>query len=185
MIFSFLYFLFPSSAVLYYGIGTNQVIMSCDELPSQTMRVLKAIFTVLVTTTLTMIFNNAVLSPVGLIDLYPLFALLIFISVSISSEIVIRISTKDSASEFTISFLTVLLSVQECFRVSEGIFVSLSCILSFYSICFIIYIIKRRVMMANTPECMTNSSLIFLAMSFLMIILTLVNVSWLNPGVLK
>lgn len=185
MIFSFLYFLFPASAVLYYGIGTNQVIMSCDELPSQTLRVLKSIFTVLVTTILVIIFNNAVLFPIGLYDLYPLFALLVFISVSISSEIVIRISTKNSASEFTISFLTVLLAVQESYTVSEGIFVSLSCILSFYSLCFIIYIIKRRVMMAHTPESMTNSSLIFLAMSFLMLILTLVNVSWLNPGVLK
>lgn len=185
MILSFLYFIFPACAILYYGIGNPRVILVSDELSDHTLGGVKAVFSVVSSTVLTYLFSNALLAPYSLSEFFPFAALFIFISISILIEVIVRITAKRTTAEFTVSFLIIILSVGESLSLPEAIFIALSCILSFYLVAFLIFIIKRRISIAKTPASMTNSSLVFLTLAFLMIILCVTNVSFLNPGVLK
>ncbi len=185
MIFTFLYYLLFSSAILIYGIGLNR-----STIVTHIMQIFPLIFKSLVTSlsssVLSWLFIQYILIPLNLIELYPLVALLIFAVISIFLETVIRITSGKVTSEFCISFLIVLLALNESLSYFDLFIVNISCFLSFVLILPVLKVIKRRNSFVGTMHIHANyKTLILVSIAVLIMALAVFNVSWLNPEVIK
>jgi Na+-translocating ferredoxin:NAD+ oxidoreductase RnfA subunit len=179
------YYLFYCSIVLLYGIGLNHATAAAKKPSLWLLHFTKAIITVPVTTVLSWLFIKVILTPCRLSELYPLVCILIFIAVSVFSEIFIRITTGKSTAEFTVSFLSVLLSINEGSSLFFAFIISLFCVLSFYLLLPFIYALNKRIEVTGAISDFKKNILILLSLAAVMIILDGWNVSWLSTGVLK
>lgn len=179
------YYLFPASAILLYGIGMNRVIVMSGNLSGSFISSVKSLFSVTGSVVLSYLFIQYILVPVQLQELYPLVCVLIFIAVSVLCEVIVRITTGQSAAEFTISLLCILLALNESTSLVESICIALTCIISFYLFTYVVYTIRKRVERSNPSADFKSSSLLFLSLAAIMIALAAWNVSWLNPGVCR
>ncbi len=185
MIFSALYYLFISSAVLVYGIGINDSIILCDSIHKAFLPIIKIFVTILSTVMLSWLLITKLLVPLNLAELYPLVALLVFIVISILLESLVRITSNRVTSEFCLSFPIVLLTLNEGISFSDILIISTSSFLSFVIILPVIYSIKKRINIVGNQEIHGNrKSLIMISLAILSLVLILCNISWLNPGVI-
>ena len=185
MIFTFLYYLLFSSAILIYAIGLNRA-----TIVTHIMQIFPLIFKSLVATisssVLSWLFIQYILIPLNLIELYPLVALLIFTVISIFLETIIRIPSGKVTSEFCISFLIVLISLNESLSYLDLFIINISCFLSFVLILPVLKVIKRRNSLVGTMRIHANyKTLILVSIAVLIMALAVFNVSWLNPEVIK
>lgn len=180
------YFLF-TSAVWMYGIGINRSNVYSERPKNYFFYALKILVTVLITSVLTWLINVKLFIPVGLGDLYPFAAVLIFITISVTCEALVRFAglSKYSTSEYAVSILIVLLAVNESVSLVDCILVAVCCVLAFFCIVPILYSIRRRIYISHPGDEFKNSSLLLISISILIVMLLVWNVSWLNPGVLK
>lgn len=187
MIYTLLYYFLFTSAVWMYGIGLNRSNVYSEKPKNYFFYALKITITVLLTSMLTWLINTKLLIPVGLGELYPFVAVLIFITISVTVESLVRFAglSKFSTSEYAVSILIVFLSVNESVGFVNCIIVALCCILSFFCIVPILYSIRRRIYISHPGDEFKNSSLLLISISILIVMLLVWNVSWLNPGVLK
>lgn len=187
MIHTVLYYFLYTSAVWIYGIGLNRSNVYSENPKNVLFYAIKIFSTVLITAVLTWLVNAKILVPVRLAEVYPFVAVLIFIVVSVTGESVVRFLglSKHNSSEFAVSILIVILSVNESVTLLNCIIVALCCILSFFCIVPILYSIRRRIYISHPGDEFKNSSLLLISVSILIIMLLVWNVSWLNPGVLK
>jgi Na+-translocating ferredoxin:NAD+ oxidoreductase RnfA subunit len=179
------YYLFPASAIFLYGIGLNRVIVMSGNLSGLGLSGIKSIFAVTGSVVLSYLFIEGVLVQVQLVELYPLVCVLIFIIISVFCEVIVRIATNKSTAEFTISLLSILLSVNESNSLADAVVISITCMVSFYLLSILAYTIRRRVELSNPTSDFKSSSLLFLSLAVIMVALASWNISWLNPGVCK
>ena len=144
MILSILYYVFFSSAVLFYGIGLNRSAVVCMDLKGQTEKAVKSVLTVTSSAVLSFLLCKTLLVPFGLSELCPFVCALIFISISVFCESIVRITSRKSTAEFSISLLSILLSVNEGSTLPRVTVISLCCVLSFYLFVPILHAIYRR-----------------------------------------
>lgn len=178
----FYYFIF-TSAVLIYGIGINRATIICENPKNIFIYFFKMIITVCPSSVLTFIFVSKVLIPVNLVEMFPLIAILIFALISIFIEIIIRITAKTDAAELSVSFLFLLLAVNESNTILECFIISLICCAAFYAMIPFLYAVKKRIEISYPTLSLKNSSTIFISLTVLIIILLAYNASWLNPEV--
>src|SRR5574344_1177088 len=178
MIAQILYYLFPASAILLYGIGMNRVIAMSGNLSVSFLSGVKSVFAVTGSVILSYLFSSSVLIPLHLQELYPLVCVLIFTAVSVFCETIVIITTKQSAAEFTISLLCILISLNESSSLPEAIVISLTCIISFYLLTALVYTIRKRVELSHPSADFKSSSLLFLSLAAIMIALAAWNISW-------
>ena len=169
MIYTILYYVFFASAVMLYGIGMNRAIVLCDSIHRLLIPVIKTVLSVLLSSIFTWIILKHLLTPLGIIELY-----------------LIRISTKKVSSEFIVSFLIVILTINESLNLFDVIIISLSCIVSFLILIPLLYSIKNRVDLVGNLRVHGNiRSLLLVSLAVLVCALAAGNISWLNPGVIK
>lgn len=186
MIFTILYYVFFASAVMLYGIGMNRSIVLCDSIHRLLVPVVKTILSVLLTSVFTWVILKNLLTPLGLVELYPFVAVIIFVVISVFMELMIRISTKKVSSEFIVSFLIVLLTINESLNLFDVVIISLSCVVSFLILIPMLYSIKNRVDLVGNLRVHGNiRSLLLVSLAVLVCALAAGNISWLNPGVMK
>ena len=126
MIFTVLHYFLFSSAVLIYGIGLNNATIFCDSISELKLYFVKSVFTVLISTVLSWIIIQQFLIPFRIVELYPLAALLVFMTISVFLETMIRITMRTVTSDFCFSFLIVLLALNESVNILDTILISLS-----------------------------------------------------------
>ncbi|MBQ5848873.1 MAG: hypothetical protein IIW49_08170 [Treponema sp.] len=185
MIYTIIYYAFFSSAVLFYGIGLNRstLIPSFSEVLGTLFKMLASI---LATTVLSWLFIQNILIPLGLAELYPLVSLLIFLGITIFFETLIRITAKTVTAEFHISYLIVLLALNESTTIYDVMIISASCLLSFMFIIPIINAIKNRISLVGDTSVNGNyKSLLLVSLAILVVALAVGNISWLNSGVIQ
>lgn len=182
---NFLYYILFCSSVLIYGIGFNRESVMCESPRPVLFTAIKSYACVIVTFLLTYGVNKSLLLPLGLIEIYPFFALLIFIAITVFFEILIQITTKRSSAEFAIAFLTVLLSLNEGTTIIDGVLICAGALTCFYILIPILYAVEKRILSTTTNNKFKLKSLIFLSMVIIMIALYSFNISWLNAGVIK
>ncbi|MEE1165787.1 MAG: hypothetical protein UHP28_01355 [Treponema sp.] len=186
MIYTILYYVLFASAVMLYGIGMNRAIVLCDSIHRLLIPVIKTVLSVLLSSIFTWIILKHLLTPLGIIELYPFVAVIIFVVVSVFLELMIRISTKKVSSEFIVSFLIVILTINESLNLFDVIIISLSCIVSFLILIPLLYSIKKRVDLVGNLRVHGNiRSLLLVSLAVLVCALAAGNISWLNPGVIK
>lgn len=182
---TFLYYTIFSSIVLVYGIGINRLTdIGTYEFNHITFYI-KSLICVFATITLTWVTMTYILVPLGIVEIYPLIALLIFISTNTFIEALIRLTTGTSATEFIVSFLIILLSLSEGISIVDSIIICLSCFVSLLLLMPIIYTLKSRVLTNGKKMNEKFYSLFFMFLALLIIVLSVLDVMWLNPGVIK
>ncbi|MCR5613278.1 hypothetical protein [Treponema sp.] len=182
---SFVYYILFCSSVLLYGIGFNRESVMCNYPKPVLFSAVKSYACVILTFALSFFINEALLIPLNIIELYPFFTLLIYITISVFFEIIIQVTTKRSSAEFAISFLTVLLALSEGLSIVEGILICSACLTSFYALIPVLYALDKRLKTSSNNAQFKQKCIILLGMVMIMIALYSFNISWLNSGVIK
>ncbi len=182
---SFIFYIFFCSAVLIYGIGINRQTEASASGSNMILNAIKTYSCVVITVVITFLISKALLIPIGLAELFPLVSLLIFLSFSVFIEILINITAGRSVAEYAVSFLTILLSLNEGLTLVESIMISLGCLTSFYLLIPVLSAMLNRVETVRNLEELQKKTIVFFCMIVIMIALYSLNISWLNPGVIK
>lgn len=188
MLFTFFHYFIFSSSVLLYGIGFNSVTILSDKIRLLRLSLIKALLTILLTTISSWAVCYTFLIPLNICELYPFVVILIFLGISIFFETIIRITTDDSAADFNLTLLIIILAMNESLSMIEAVIICLASLASFILLLFIVHIIKLRIYSTNLNNYVTFTSkkpLVFIALGILIIIFLGVNISWLNTGMLK
>lgn len=186
MTLSFVYYVFAASAVFFYGIEINRTTQATKWSGKIIFLTLtKLFFSIECTTVLTMLISNFLLVPMNLVELIPLIALLFYIVMSASTEIIMRISTGKRIAEFSLSFLIIILSLSESVTILDSFLIPLFCILSFAITTLILQAVTFHIKQVNTHSD-ENPKIFFVFFSLVLIIIAslVFDVTWLNPGVL-
>ena len=182
---TFLYYTLFSSVIVIYGIGLNRSVEIGISLFYKPVFYLKALFTIISSSVLSWLFTNYILMPLKLVELFPLISLLIFICISTFIEALVRLTCGFSVSEFIVSFLIILLSI---FESTSILFSILICASSFISILFLIPFcisFKKRITANGNQLDEKYYSLFLIFLAILILLLTVFDINWLKPGVLK
>src|SRR5574344_788408 len=186
MINMIMYYMFYCSAVLFYGIGLNRTTVLSRSMDRKlVLQIIKCMIAVLCSAALTWLIIMQILVPAELVELYPVIALLIFISITVFLEIIIRITAGVTTSEFSVSYLIILLALSESTGIADALIIAASSMASFILILPVLYALRQRIEIARPRnDKIKKKSFVMLTMAVIIICLAAWNVSWLNRGVL-
>ncbi len=180
-----LYYSIFASAVLIYGIGLSRMV----ELPVTKLRnplfYVKAMVSILSTSVLSCIVTRNILMPLGIIELFPFIAFLIFIGINAFLESLVRITTGTSTVEFSVSFIIVILSILESASILDSLMICFSCFLSLLTITPLCLIFKKRFCSNGTKLSDSFFSVFLIFLGCIILLLSIWDIGWLNKGVLK
>ena len=182
---TFLYYTIFASIVLIYGIGVNRLTEIGTQKLGHITFYLKTLISVFATIVLSTLVVRFILLPIGLIELYPLLALLIYVSLNTFLEALVRLTTGTSTTEFVISFLIILLALSESTSILDSIIIGASCFASIILVVPFIYTLKRNLMTNGSKFEEKHYTFFFLFLGLLIIVLSVLDITWLNPGVVK
>ncbi|MGN0728347.1 hypothetical protein [Treponema sp.] len=185
MISVFFYYVFYASVILVYGIGMERTVFLSAEKKRLGLKAFKMLITTVSASALSYLFVTSLLVPAELSELYPLVVLLFFVPLSVFVEAIIRITTKSSAVEFSVSLLFVFLSVSESTSLSECVFISFVSVLSFFGFIPLMYSLCRKVDLYEGKTANSRNAFVLSSIAIIMLILLCWNVSWLNKGVFQ
>ncbi len=179
------YYLIYSSVVLVYGIGIERAGALSKKQNRLFIKAIKMLICVTSTTSLSYLFVKGLLVPAGYADLYPFFTILIFISISVFVETIIRITSKVSANEFGTSLLFIFISLSEGLSLADSVLISCICVLSLFATIPIIYSIHYRLDLNAFKKESDKTSYVLISLAIIMLILLFWNNTWLNMGAYK
>ena len=182
---NFAFYILFCSSVLIYGIGFNRESVMCNSPRKILFTAIKSYACVIISFLLSFGINKMILIPLALTELFPFFSLLIYITVSVFFEILIQVTTKKSSAEFAVSFLTLILALNEGISLLDGILITVSSLTCFYFLLAVLHSIEKRIQVSKKDNMFKQKGLIFLSMVVIMIALYSFNFSWLNTGVIK
>lgn len=182
---TFLYYTFFSSIVLIYGIGLNSIAEIGISKSNSLMFFIKAIMTILCTSMISWVIISKILVPLKLVELFPIIAFIIFTCVNSLFEGVIRIVTGKSSSEFIVSFLIVILSLSESTNILNVLIICFSAMVSLLILMPLCLTFKSRVIANGKHINEHYYSMFFILLAILIFIMSVSDISWLNPGVMK
>lgn len=185
MFFSIIYYVFFASAVALYGVGLNSATIICDSFHKITTLLIKTLLTILSASCLSWLLCHYFLVPLSLEELYPLFSLLIFIIVSLFFEALMRIVTKKITSDFSLSYMIILLALNESLNIFDVILITISSYVSFVVLIPVLYSIKKRIDIVGDLNVHGNKkSLILVSIAIIITVIAVGNVTWLNGRLL-
>ena len=141
----FLYYAIYTSLVLFYGVGLIRVTQLPFHRSLEINYLIKIFFSILVTTILTWLVTMYMLLPIHMVELYPIIAFLIYICITTFFESLVRITTGKSTAEFGISFLVILISVNESTSILEAMVICFGCICSFLLMIPLVYAVGQKI----------------------------------------
>lgn len=179
------YYIFFSSAVILYGVGLNSATIICDSIHELAIPVIKILVNIITSAVLSWLVIKYFLIPLKLEELYPMVSLLIFIAISVLLETVIRITTGKVSSDFCLTFLIILLALNESLNILDVVLICCCSFVSFLILIPVLYSIKKRISIVGNSQIHGNKrSLILVSIAIIVTILAVGNVSWLNQKVL-
>jgi len=177
------YYVFYSSAVLFYGIGFRRAAaLSASSFDKSVFRpAVRCGFAALASTFLTAIITEKLFSPLGIAELFPLPAFFILAAVAAGTGIVLPAKAVLQTKEFAVSYLIVLLALFESSRLFDAVFTAASCMLSFVFVIPVLSAVRYRIDIARSKnEKAARGMLIMIVSAILIIACSAWNVSWLN-----
>lgn len=182
---TFLYYTLISSSVLIYGIGINDVseigISKCKDL----IFYIKTILCIFLTSLLSWLFTQYILVPLKVVELFPLIAFLIFTIINGFLESMVQITTGKKSVEFIVSYLIVILSIFETSNLLNTLIICFSCLISLLLLVPLCLTFKNTIIRNGNRIDENYYSLLFVFFSIILIVLTVWDIIWINPGVVK
>ena len=139
----------------------------------------------LATLSLTFTINKLLLTPLGLTELYPLAALLLWTAFSLFFEIILQLATKKSAAEFAVSYLAAILALNESPSLLGAILIDFCCLAGCYLLIPLLYAFTNRIVGAKSTDIFKQKISVFLCIVILLLALYALNISWFNAGMGK
>lgn len=181
----FFHYVFYSSAVLIYGIALNRTAIVCEK----GERLFLTFFITLVSVVSTVLLSRPViwllLAPVHLSVLYPFFCVLIQTAVSGFCQILVGLTAKTTAAEFSVSFLSVILALNESLSAGESVAIAVCSVSAFYALIPLFSVFTYRNERANPAHSFATGALFFLSAAVLTVALEAFGVSWLTNGAIQ
>ena len=171
------------SAVLVYGVGILQEAETSLSRKKTALTALKSLACSLATVSITFSINKMLLSPLGLVELYPLAALLLWTAFSFFLEILLQLTTKKPAAEFAVSYLTALLALNESASLLGAIAITFCCWAGYYLLIPLLRSFTSKMVGVKNTDTFRQKIFVFLCMAVLLLALYALNISWLNAGV--
>lgn len=183
MISDFFYYLFYSSIVIVYGIGINRATILCENPKDMFLKFMKMLVSVCGTAVITYTIVSKLLIKHNLAELFPVIAIFLYSCISVFIEAIIRLTAKKNTADFAVSFLIILLSVNESSSLLQCFIICILSTISFYVFIPFLYSIRKRIEIAYPSKYFKNSSLLFISIGVIIIVLLSYGASWLNPEV--
>lgn len=180
MINTILFYLFSSSALLFYGIGANRTLINSESFSSRFVSFIKCLIVAAGTSSLSFILNKVLLIPMGMVELYPFIAIVLFIIISLIVEILSSIGVRSTVSEFSVPFLSVLIALNEGITYAETVVISLIGVVVFYFMNIILWCLRGRIEVHYPDAGLKTISILMLSFAVIVIAVYGYNVSWLN-----
>lgn len=184
-LYTFLYYALFSSVVLIYGIGLNKIAEIGIVKFKETIFYIKCAISIVSSALISWLITNYLLVPLKITELYPLVCFIVYASISMFLGSIIRLTTGRITSEFSVSYLVILLSIAESTSLLYTLFISLSSLLSMLIIIPFSLTFRRRVCSNGQLLDEKYYSLYFFFLSVLILILSVWDIVWLNPEVIK
>ena len=182
---TFLYYTLFSSVVLIYGIGLSKIAEIGIVKFKETIFYVKCAIAILSSATISWLITNYLLVPLKITELYPLVCFIVYASVSTFLGGIVRLTTDRTTSEFAVSYLVILLSIAESSSLLYTLFISLCSLLSMLIIIPFSLTFRRRVCSNGRLLDEKYYSLYFFFLAVLILILSVWDIVWLNPEVIK
>lgn len=174
-----------SSIILFYGIGLNKSVeIGITKLASLIFYV-KSLITIFSTSALTWLLTNYILLPIGLTELFPLLAVLLFICINIFVDSLIRLTSGLTAPEYAVSILIILISIFESTSFLNTLTICLSGILSILLMIPLSITFKKRICNNGRKLDEKYYSLFFFFIAVIIMVISVFDSSWLQKGVIK
>ena len=183
--YTFLYYSIFSSAVLIYGIGLNKIAEIGIVKFKETIFYVKCAISIISSAVISWLITNYLLVPLKITELFPLICFIIYACISTFLGGIIRLTTGKTTSEFAVSYLIILLSIAESSSLFFTLFISLCCLLSMLIIIPFSLTFRRRVCSNGRLLDEKYYSLYFFFLAVLILILSVWDIVWLNPEVIK
>ena len=181
---TFLYYTFFASAILFYGLGINQI-AELNFLKQKSVNyAIKIIISIMISVVLSWIVTQMILVPLKIVEIFPIVCFLIYICITTFLEALIRITTSKSSSEFLLSYMIIILSVSESHSILNTLVISGSCITALGIMFPLTYVFRRRYL----KECSVREHYFpryLLYITVILLIISVWDVMWLNPEVIK
>lgn len=182
---TFIYYALFGSAVLLYGIGLNKISEIGTVKFKHLIFYVKCGIAILSSAVISWLLVHYLLVPLKITELYPLICFIVYVCISSFLGAIINLTTGQTTTEFSISYLIILLSIGESTSLLFTIVISLSCIVALTAIIPFSLTFKRRV--CSNGHLLDESfySIYFIFLAVLLLLLSAGDINWLNPGVIK
>lgn len=180
----FFYIIF-SSAALIYGVGILPVLETSVSQGKLFLRALKMYCVVVATVALTFLMKRFLLAPLELDDLYPLVALLIFVTFAVFFEIIVQLTARKTCAEFALPYLAIILALDEGNGLVGSIMTSIATLTSYYALIPVLRTLGGRIALFRNTDSYGQKIGFLLCMFILMLALYSLDSSWLNFAVGK
>ena len=177
-----LYYAFYASAVLFYGIGLERTAALSVAFDKSVFRpALQCGVSALAATFLTELIAVHLLSPLGVSELYPLAALLVFAALLSGIGFLIKTPSVIQKGECAVSYLIVLLSLSESASPVDALIIAASCIFAFVLVLPVLSSLRYRIDIARSKnDGLNRYVLVMILFAILVIACAVWNVSWLS-----
>lgn len=177
-----LYYTFYASAVLFYGIGLERTAALSVAFDKSVFRpAFQCGLSALAATFLTELVAVNMLSPLGVLELYPLVALLVFAAILSGIGLFMRTPSVMRTGECAASYLIVLLSLSESASSVDAVVIAASCMLSFVFVLPVLSSLRYRIDIARAKnDGLNRHVLVMILFAILIIACAVWNVSWLT-----
>ena len=179
-----LYYLIFASGVLIYGIGLNRVI-TADRSHCTILIFFRTLITVVCSVLFCKLFIWLLLEDAGMGMLFPFFCALVQIIISAFCQVIVDLTAKTTAAEFSVSFLATVLAVSESVSVGEAVLFAVCFVCSFSLLVPLVQVLRSRILYAQPISSFATGALLFISLAIVLLCLGAVNVSWLIPGVMQ
>ena len=182
---TFLYYALFASAVLLYGIGLNKVSEVGTVKFKHLLFYIKCIISIISGSVISWLLVHYILVPLKLTELYPFVCFIVYVCISTFLGAIINLTIGQATTEFSISYLIILLSIGESTSLLLTLIISLSCIISLSIIIPFSLTFKRRVCSNGRSLDESYYSLYFIFLAMILLLISAGDINWLNPGVIK
>lgn len=181
---TFLYYVFFASTALIYGIGLNRVADIEYYNDKKMIYFVKIVISIFISSIVSDFLVAKLLVPLELVEIYPVICLLVFGIFNTMLEGIFRICTGFSFTEFILSFIIVILSVSESHSIINTIIISGSCLVSIAFVIPVVCAFRKRIL-DNDKNQEKYLSRFFFLIAILILILSVFDITWLNPEVIQ
>ncbi len=177
---SIVYYLASASVILFYGIGISRTVSARHDFSVAILSCIKALSIASASSAISFLCVRWILSPSHLFELYPFVATFVFLFLTILIEIFLDVGIKKSPAEFSVTLLSVILSLGESISVAHAVVIACTCVCSFYLFLLLFHAIRDRAAFYSDPTGIKVYPVLILSLAVVMLAICGVNASYFS-----